>query len=299
MVAATAARGVKPRVDSSAAKVTDWFFWGDSGTQGIHRGRNRILSNEVSEMLSLGKEFADRRDAGRVLARSFLCSGAARHAQDGIVLGLPRGGVPVAYEVARALDLALDVFIVRKLGVPGFGELAMGAITTDGTVAINQDVIQEYGITQDTIDAVAAREKLEIERQELAYRKGRPAAQIEGRTAILVDDGIATGASMLAAARALRRSALKVIVAVPVAARGTCEKLRKEVDEVICACVPWQFYSVGGFYQNFEQTTDEEVRTLLSHARTGRVASKTDNQGRERSSITMSERSCTRSRTTS
>ena len=218
-------------------------------------------------MLALDKEFADRRDAGRVLARSLLSSEAARDAQDGIVLGLPRGGVPVAYEVARALDLPLDVFIVRKLGVPGFGELAMGAITADGTFAINQEVIQEFGITQDVIDAVAEREKLEIERRELAYRNGRPAARLEGRMAILVDDGVATGASMLAAARALRQSARKVIVAVPVAARGTCEKLRKEVDEVICACVPWQFYSVGSFYQNFEQTTDEEVRTLLSQAR--------------------------------
>jgi putative phosphoribosyl transferase len=223
-------------------------------------------------MLALDKEFADRRDAGRVLARSFLSSEAARDAQDGIVLGLPRGGVPVAYEVARALDLPLDVFIVRKLGVPGFAELAMGAITTDGTVAMNHAVIQEFGITQDAIDAVVEREKLEIERRELAYRNGRPAARIEGRTAILVDDGVATGASMLAAARALRRSARKVIVAIPVAARGTCEKLRKEADEVICACVPWQFYSVGSFYQNFEQTTDEEVRTLLSQARADRAA---------------------------
>jgi putative phosphoribosyl transferase len=223
-------------------------------------------------MLLLDKEFADRRDAGRVLARSFLSSETARDVQDGIVLGLPRGGVPVAYEVARALDLPLDVFIVRKLGVPGFAELAMGAITTDGTVAINQVVIQEFGITQDALDAVAEREKLEIERRELAYRNGRPAARIEGRMAILVDDGVATGASMLAAARALRGSARKVIVAVPVAARGTCEKLRKEVDEVICACVPWQFYSVGSFYQNFEQTTDDEVRTLLSQARTDRAA---------------------------
>ena len=162
-------------------------------------------------MLSLDKEFEDRRDAGRVLARSFLSSEAARDAQDGIVLGLPRGGVPVAYEVARALDLPLDVFIVRKLGVPGFAELAMGAITTDGTVAMNQAVIQEFGITQDAIDAVVEREKLEIERRELAYRNGRPAARIEGRTAILVDDGVATGASMLAAARALRRSARKVV----------------------------------------------------------------------------------------
>ena len=223
-------------------------------------------------MLALDKEFEDRRDAGRVLARSLLSSEVARDAQDGIVLGLPRGGVPVAYEVARALDLPLDVFIVRKLGVPDFVELAMGAITTDGTVAMNQAVIQEFGITQDAIDAVVEREKLEIERRELAYRNGRPAARIEGRTAILVDDGVATGASMLAAARALRRSARKVIVAIPVAARGTCEKLRKEADEVICACVPWQFYSVGSFYQNFEQTTDEEVRTLLSQARADRAA---------------------------
>jgi putative phosphoribosyl transferase len=223
-------------------------------------------------MLALDKEFEDRRDAGRVLARSFVSSEAARDAQDGIVLGLPRGGVPVAYEVARALDLPLDVFIVRKLGVPDFAELAMGAITTDGTVAMNQAVIQEFGITQDAIDAVVEREKLEIERRELAYRNGRPAARIEGRTAILVDDGVATGASMLAAARALRRSARKVIVAIPVAARGTCEKLRKEADEVICACVPWQFYSVGSFYQNFEQTTDEEVRTLLTQARADRAA---------------------------
>jgi putative phosphoribosyl transferase len=223
-------------------------------------------------VLSLAKEFADRRDAGRLLARFFLSSEAARDAEDGIVLGLPRGGVPVAYEVARALDLPLDVFIVRKLGVPGFAELAMGAITTDGTVAMNQAVIQEFGINQDAIDAVVEQEKLEIERRELAYRNGRPAARIVGRTAILVDDGVATGASMLAAALALRKSARKMMVAIPVAARGTCEKLREEVDEVICACVPWQFYSVGSFYQNFEQTTDEEVRTLLSQARTDRAA---------------------------
>jgi predicted phosphoribosyltransferase len=223
-------------------------------------------------MLSLGKEFADRRDAGRVLARSLLSSEAVREDQEGIVLGLPRGGVPVAYEVARALDLPLDVFIVRKLGVPGFAELAMGAITTDGTVAMNQAVIEEFAITQDAIDAVAEQEKLEIERREFAYRNGRPAAQIEGRAAILVDDGVATGASMLAAVRALRRRARKVMVAIPVAARGTCEKLRQEADEVICASVPWQFYSVGSFYHNFEQTTDEEVRALLSQAHADRAA---------------------------
>ncbi len=216
--------------------------------------------------------FEDRRDAGRALARSFRESEASRDAQDAIVLGLPRGGVPVAYEVAHALDLPLDVFIVRKLGVPGQGELAMGAIASDGTVAINLAVIEEFRIPQDAIGAAAEREKLEIERREVAYRNGRPPARIEGRAVIVVDDGVATGASMLAAARALRRRARKVIVAVPVAANSTCNELRKEVDEIVCVRIPWPFYSVGSFYRNFEQTTDEEVRTLLSQARGDRGA---------------------------
>jgi predicted phosphoribosyltransferase len=197
--------------------------------------------------------FQDRRDAGRVLARTILASAAGRDCQDGIVLGLPRGGVPVANEVALALGLPLDVLIVRKLGVPGFAELAMGAVASDGTVATN--------------DATAEREGREIERRERTYRSGRPPAQIEGRLVILVDDGLATGASMLAAVRAVRPRARKVVVAVPVAASRTCQELGSEADEVICASVSRHFYSVGSFYRNFEQTTDDEVCALLEKAR--------------------------------
>lgn len=215
-------------------------------------------------MLSLDKLFDDRRDAGRMLAQVLLASGA--DFKDGVVLGLPRGGVPVACEVARALHLPLDVFIVRKLGVPSMGELAMGAIASDGTIALNHGVIEEFQIPQQTIDAVAEREKLEIKRREQAYRGGRPPLPIADRTVIVVDDGVATGASMLAAARALRRIARKVIIAVPVVARGTYDELSREADTIFCPQVPRVFYSVGGFYANFDQTTDEEVRACLLEA---------------------------------
>ena len=217
-------------------------------------------------MLLREKRFADRRDAGRVLARTIQASEIARDCQDAIVLGLPRGGVPVAYEVARALDLLLDIFVVRKLGVPCLGELAMGAIASDGTVVLNIPIVEDMRIPQDVINAAADREKLEIQRRESVYRSGRPPARIEDRTVILVDDGLATGASMLAAARALRPRARRLIAAVPVAANGTCNELSSELDQLICARVPWPFHSVGSFYQNFEQTTDEEVRLLLSLA---------------------------------
>jgi predicted phosphoribosyltransferase len=208
--------------------------------------------------------FQDRRDAGRVLAQAIK---ASRNWGDAIVLGLPRGGVPVALEVAREFSLPLDILLVRKLGVPGQEELAMGAIATGGTVVINQIVVHELGISMETIEEVKEREKLEIERRELAYRDGHPPVRVEGRTAILVDDGLATGSSMLAAARSLRSRARKVIVAVPVAAESTCEQLRSEVDQVICATTPQPFFAVGMFYRNFAQTTDEEVRTLLLQAR--------------------------------
>ncbi len=211
--------------------------------------------------------FQDRRDAGRVLARTILASTAGRDCQDGIVLGLPRGGVPVAYEVAQALGLPLDIFIVRKLGVPGFAELAMGAVASDGTIATNQAIIHEFRISQEVIDATAERERREIERRERTYRNGRLPAQIEGRLVILVDDGLATGASMLVGVRAVRPRARKVVVAVPVAASNTCQELRSEADEVICASVSRHFYSVGSFYRNFEQTTDDEVCALLEKAR--------------------------------
>jgi predicted phosphoribosyltransferase len=208
--------------------------------------------------------FQDRRDAGRALAKAIERS---RDWVDAIVLGLPRGGVPVAFEVAKALKLPLDVFIVRKLGAPGVEELAIGAIASGGTIVINQSLVHELGVSLEAIDEVAERERLEIARRERAYRDGRPPVRIEGRTAILVDDGLATGASMLAAVRALRPHAKQVIVAVPVAAKSTCDRLRSEVDQIFCAMTPEPFFAVGSFYRNFEQTTDEEVRTLLSQAR--------------------------------
>ncbi len=217
--------------------------------------------------------FQDRRDAGRILARALQEasqeSDIARDWQDGIVLGLPRGGVPVAYEVARALDLPLDILVVRKLGVAGLEELAMGAVASDGTVTINAAVLAEFNIPLEEIDAAAQREKGEIERRERAYRNGRPPPRIEGRMVVLVDDGLATGASMLAAVRSVRPRAREVIVAVPVAAESTYNELHGEVDEMVCAHIATSFHSVGSFYRNFEQTTEEEVCTLLSQARNG------------------------------
>jgi putative phosphoribosyl transferase len=200
------------------------------------------------------------------LGNAILASGIWRSGQDGIVLGLPRGGVPVAYEVALALHLPLDIVVVRKLGVPGLAELAMGAVAADGIVALNAAIIHEFRIPEEVIDAAAEQERQEVERRERAYRNGRSPEQTEGRLAILVDDGLATGASMLAAVRAVRPRAREVMVAVPVAAQSICNDFRHEVDHVICARVPWPFYSVGSFYRNFEQTTDAEVCSLLSKA---------------------------------
>lgn len=210
--------------------------------------------------------FQDRRDAGRALGHAILASGVWRNGQDGIVLALPRGGVPVAYEVALALHLPLDIVVVRKLGVPGFAELAMGAVAADGALALNAAIIHEFRIPEDVIDAAVEQQRQEVERRERAYRNGRSPEQTEGRLAILVDDGLATGASMLAAVRAVRPRAREVMVAIPVAAQSTCNDFRHEVDHVICARVPWPFYSVGSFYRNFEQTSDAEVCSLLSKA---------------------------------
>jgi putative phosphoribosyl transferase len=213
--------------------------------------------------------FQDRRDAGRILAHA-IQENLARDWHDGIVLGLPRGGVPVAYEVARALHLPLDILVVRKLGVAGLEELAMGAIASDGAMAINAAVLNEFNIPLEVIDAAAQREKGEIARREHAYRNGRPPPAIEGRIVILVDDGLATGASMLAAVRSVRPRAREVIVAVPVAAESTYNELHGEVEEMVCAHIATSFHSVGSFYRNFEQTTEEEVCTLLAQARNGR-----------------------------
>ncbi|MGH9586888.1 MAG: phosphoribosyltransferase [Acidobacteriaceae bacterium] len=214
----------------------------------------------------MARVFEDRRDAGRALARLMRHE---REWKDAIVLGLPRGGVPVAFEVARSLGLPLDVLVVRKLGAPGHEELAMGAVASGGTRVVNEPVMRELEISPQSLEAVAQREALEVERREKAYRGGRPPAPIEGRTTILVDDGLATGASMMAAARAVRPVAREVVVAVPVGARTSCAEMSREVDEVICASKPERFMAVGMFYRNFQPTTDEEVRSLLAEARFG------------------------------
>ena len=208
--------------------------------------------------------FEDRFEAGRLLATR-LRQFSGRH--DVVVLALPRGGVPVGYEVAQALHAPLDVFVVRKLGTPGQEELAMGALAPGGITVLNREVIQALEIPQQIIDAAVGREQSELERREREYREGRPAADVKGRTVIVVDDGLATGSSMRVAARALRKEeARKIVVAVPVAARSTCEEFQGEVDELICAATPEPFWAVGQWYRNFSQTTDDEVRELLARA---------------------------------
>lgn len=205
--------------------------------------------------------FKDRRDAGRKLAQK-LKDYAGR--KDVIVLALPRGGVPVAYEVAKALNVPMDIFIVRKLGWPGHEEMAIGAIASGGVKVLNQDIVQYLNIPEALIDAVAQRELRELERREHAYRGDRPPLDVKDRTVIIVDDGLATGASMRAAVEGVRaHHPARIVIAVPTAAPETCESLKDEVDEVICATTPEPFYGVSRWYEDFSQTTDEEVRTLL------------------------------------
>ncbi|MGZ3328882.1 MAG: erythromycin esterase family protein, partial [Xanthobacteraceae bacterium] len=206
--------------------------------------------------------FRDRRDAGRLLAEKLA---AYANRSDALVLALPRGGVPVAYEVARALGAPLDVFVVRKLGVPGYEELAMGAVATGGVRVLNDQLVERLGIPEQMIDAVAARELQELARRERRYRGGRPPPDVRGRTVILVDDGLATGATMHAAIEALRQQKpTRIVVAVPTASPETCEEMKTKADDVICAITPEPFQAVGRWYQDFSQTTDEEVEALLS-----------------------------------
>jgi len=208
------------------------------------------------------RAFADRRDAGRVLAFS-LRKYAGRN--DVIVLALPRGGVPVAYEVATSLGAPLDVFLVRKLGTPGHRELAMGAIASGGVRVLNDEVVHWYGISDAAIESVAREEAEELARREREYRDERPAPVLTNRIVILVDDGLATGSTMRAAAQAVRvQSPAAVVVAVPVGSRQTCMELSPLVDEVICARMPEPFAAVGQWYLDFHQTEDSEVRELLN-----------------------------------
>jgi putative phosphoribosyl transferase len=224
--------------------------------------RRRPTDAEEESMTS--RVYRDRTEAGRILAERLSAYAARR---DVIVLALPRGGVPVAYEVARALHAPLDVFLVRKLGLPGHEELAMGAVATGGVRVLNDQVVGALRIPTSVVDAVAGWELQELRRREQVYRGDRPPPDVRGRTVILVDDGLATGSTMLAAVKALRQQQpARSVVAVPVAAPDTCELLRAEVDDVVCAVTPAPFYAVGLWYEDFSQTTDEEVRELLALA---------------------------------
>lgn len=214
--------------------------------------------------------FADRREAGRALGRRLA---ETLEGDDVLVLGLPRGGVPVAFEVASALDAPLDVYLVRKLGLPGQPELAMGAIASGGVRIVNQRVVEATLVDEQAIEDVAARELAELERRERLYRDGRPAPDVAGRTIVLVDDGLATGSTMRAAVSALRRQdAGRIVVAVPVAAPEVCAEFEQEADSVVCVHTPESFRAVGMWYRDFSPTEDDEVCALLRQARSGHAA---------------------------
>ena len=209
--------------------------------------------------------FRDRTDAGKHLATKLL---SYKDRPDVLVLALPRGGVPVAYEVAQLLRVPLDIFLVRKLGVPGHEELAMGAISTGGVRVLNEEIVEYLRVPEHIIDIIAAEELKELRRREVTYRGNRPEPDVKGKTVILIDDGLATGSTIRAAAQALRQQEpARIVVAVPVSAPETCDEYRIGVDEIICAVTPELFLGVGRWYQDFSQTSDEEVRDLLERAR--------------------------------
>src|SRR5947208_1699462 len=208
--------------------------------------------------------FRDRTEAGQVLASKLT---KYLNQVDTVILALPRGGVPVAYEIGKELGLPVDIFVVRKLGVPGHEELAMGAIASGGVRHINRDVVDQVRIDSETIDVASRREQKEIERREQLYRGQRSPVDVRNKTVIVVDDGLATGSTMHAAIAALRQHRpARIVVAVPAASPQTCSEIADEVDEIICAATPETFYAVGQWYQEFSQTTDEEVRDLLARA---------------------------------
>lgn len=208
--------------------------------------------------------FRDRTEAGQLLAQKLICY---KDQPGVVVLGLARGGMPVAFEVAKGLHTPLDVFVVRKLGVPGQKELAMGATASGNVRVLNDSIINALGISPATIETVAAKEEEEIEQRERLYRGARPSIEVENKKIILIDDGLATGSTMRAAVLALRRQhPASVIVAVPVAALSTCEDLKQEVDEIVCLLTPENFFAVGQWYEDFSQITDEEVQEILRSA---------------------------------
>jgi putative phosphoribosyl transferase len=228
-----------------------------------------------------GVQFRDRFDGGRVLAAQLA---HYSNAVDVLVLALPRGGVPVAFEIATRLNIPMDIFLVRKLGVPGYEELAMGAIASGGAFVLNEEIVQHLGISEQIINMAVSEQQRELERREELYRGSRPPPELKDRRTILVDDGLATGASMRAAIRALRQSRpASITVAVPVASASTCEQLKHEVDEMICARTPEPFEAVGQWYSDFQQLTDEEVTGLLNRAaHEQRVRRVTDQKAVER-----------------
>lgn len=214
--------------------------------------------------MSVLHRFKNREEAGILLGQR-LAAYAGR--DDVLVLALPRGGVPVGFAVARALDLPLDILLVRKLGVPGHEEYAMGAIASGGSSVLHRDVLNSLGITMATVELVKRREAAELERRERLYRANRPAPSLQGRTLILVDDGLATGASMQAALQAARAGKpARVIVAIPVAPPDTCRSLRGQADDIVCLQSPEFFQAVGQWYEHFDQTSDDEVIDLLDRA---------------------------------
>jgi putative phosphoribosyl transferase len=238
----------------------------------VHPGSFRHTILPVSQRV-----FHDRREAGRVLAELVADLPGI---DDAIVLGLVRGGVPVACEVAKACRLPLDIFVVRKLGAPGAEELAMGAIASGGAIVLNEDVLKRFHVSGKKLEDVIDREKQELERREKLYRRGRPPIDIAGKTAILVDDGLATGASMRAAIRAVKGRARQVVVAVPVGAQSICEELSREADHVICALIPEPLDAVSLFYQEFGPTSDDEVQELMRSSDEDSQQAQTLNQSR-------------------
>jgi predicted phosphoribosyltransferase len=219
---------------------------------------------EERSVILTQQPFRDRTEAGQLLARQL-----AHYQQqpDVLVLGLPRGGVPIAYQVAQALGAPLDVFVVRKIGVPGHEELAMGALASGGVRVLNDDVVRHLALDSNTLDALTREEQQEVDQRERRYRGERPAAPLAGRTVILVDDGLATGATMRAAVAAVRQQQpARVAVAVPVAAPQVCDDMRQEADDVVCVATPPALGGIGAWYRDFSQTTDDEVRQLLAQA---------------------------------